>query len=443
MTGPRKRTRALAAAAGAALAFGLAACGSAAAPHTAAGAPTATTAAGAPTATAAASPSPACAGTVAGTLDAVAGRIYHDAAKGDDAAEAVQRVQSSAALAAAIAADDPRAAHAALSSLLLNQIVAIEVLRDGRRFATAGSGPAMAPVRGSIPGASFVLSVQADRTFARVAAQVTGAQVLVIGAGSGGARRRGGRARGEGRAPAVKRLAGTIAGPPPAGVPSSGMLSYAGKSYQVVSRRGLAYPSSSLRIVLLVPTGSISCPGSLARARVHTLGTVGELIYKEELHSPQVAATLRLLEGSGAFRRAVAEQSPTATREAIIGFFRAHIHVVRVRVSVGDRLLVDVGGPYVLAPVRGTLRKGGRVIGDFEMAIQDDAGYLKLAHLFTGAQVLMRIGSQQVMGTLEPGPASVPARGQVSYDGRAYEAYSFTGEAFPSGALRISLLFGG
>ena len=36
----------------------------------------------------------------------------------------------------------------------------------------------------------------------------------------------------------------------------------------------------------------------------------------------------------------------------------------------------------------------------------------------------------------------MPERGRVSYRGRDYQAYSFTGEAFPSGALRISLLVG-
>jgi hypothetical protein len=92
-----------------------------------------------------------------------------------------------------------------------------------------------------------------------------------------------------------------------------------------------------------------------------------------------VSATLSLLEHSARFERAVAERSPTATRAAIVGFFEEHLHVVRVRVTVGGRLLVDVGGPYVLAPVRGTLREHGRDVGRFEMAIQDDAGYLKLA----------------------------------------------------------------
>ena len=192
--------------------------------------------------------------------------------------------------------------------------------------------------------------------------------------------------------------------------------------------------------MLLAPTSTISCPGPLGQARVETLGHVGERVYQEELHSPDVAATLRSMESSTAFQHAVAAGSVTATHAAIDDFFKAHIHVVRVRVTIGGRLLIDDGGPYVLAPVHGTLRSGGRVVGKFEMAIQDDAGDPKLAHLFTGAEVLMRTGSRQVMGTLSPGPASVPDRGAVTYRGRTYQAYSFSGVAFPSGPLRISLL---
>jgi hypothetical protein len=363
---------------------------------------------------------------VAGTLGQVAGRVYHVAATSEDVAQAVNRVQSSPALIAAISEDDPSAAREALRSLLVDQIVAIEVLRGGHPFATAGAGPAIAPIMGSIPGtnASFILSVQSDRSYLQVTRQVTGAQILLIG-----------------RAHGARRLAGTFAGPPPASVPSAGSLSYRGQSYEVVSLHGAVYPSGALRIALLVRSSGISCPGSTAQARVETLGAVGKRIYEEELHSQVVSAALRLLERSQAFKRAVAQESASAARAAIVGFFRAHLHVVRVRVTIGGRLLVDVGGPYVLAPVHGTLRSGGRVIARFEMAIQDDAGYLKLAHLFTGAQVLMRVGSQQVMGTLSPGPASVPDHGHVSYEGRSYQAYSFTGEAFPSGPLRISLLF--
>jgi hypothetical protein len=393
----------------------LAGCGSAAATHGAS--------------SAAATPT-SCATAVASTLGQVAARVYHVAATGGDVAEAVHRVQSSTALASTIDSANAAGARAALGALLLNQIVRVEVLRGGHIFAQAGSGPAIAPVHGQIPGtsATFVLSVQSDHTYVQVVHQVTGAQILLTTGSAGGA-------------PHTRRLAGTIGGPPPASVPTEGPLSYAGQDFQAFTLAGAVYPSGSLHIVLLVPTSEISCPGSSAQAHVETLGHAGERIYQEELHSPVTSATLRYLESSAAFQRAVAAQDAAATHAAIEGFFKAHIHVVRVRVTIGSRLLIDVGGPYALAPVHGTLRSGGRVVGHFEMAIQDDAGYLKLAHLFTGAEVLMRIGSSQVMGTLSPGPATVPDRGTVSYRGRSYGAYSFTGVAFPSGPLRISLMF--
>jgi hypothetical protein len=101
----------------------------------------------------------------------------------------------------------------------------------------------------------------------------------------------------------------------------------------------------------------------------------------------------------------------------------------------------DLGGPFVLAPVQGVVRgPNGHVRGHFLLAVQDDMGYMLLAHSFTGAEVLMRVGSRQVMGTLNPGPESTPDRGAVSYAGVKYQAFSFLGTAFPSGALRISLL---
>jgi hypothetical protein len=407
----------------------LAGCGSATATRPTVGATVPTTAATASSAsTPAASTTPptaSCASTVAGTLGTVAGRVYHEAATGGNVAQAVHRVQSSSALQGAVNSGSSSAAGAALRELTLGQIVRVEVLRGGHVLAQAGSGSAIAPVRGSIPGTSgtFVLSTQSDHSYLQVIHQVTGAQVL-LSTGS-------------------RRLAGTIGGPPPASLPADGPVTFAGQSFQTTTLTGSVYPSGQLHIVLLAPTASISCPGSAAQTRVETLGHVGERIYQEELHSPDVSATLRHIEHSSAFQRAVAAHDAAGVRAAIVGFFGEHIHVVRVRVTTGGRLLEDLGGPYVLAPVHGTVRSGGHVVGQFEMAIQDDAGYLKLAHLFTGAEVLMRTGARQVMGTLSPGPASVPDRGPVSYGGRSYEAYSFTGEAFPSGPLRISLLLGG
>jgi hypothetical protein len=379
--------------------------------------------AAAPRSTIAASAEGSCAATVAGTLGEVAGRIYRAASSGSDAAQAVHRLQSSTALARAVSAGDAASARVALRSLLLGQIARVEILRSGHVLAAAGSGPAIAPVRGTLPGtggARFVLSVQPDRTYLQVAHQVTGAEVLLL---SGAGRQ------------------GTVSLPAGAAVPQSGALTIGSREFQVASIAGASYPSGPLRIAVLAPSSLLRCPPEAAATRAAVLGRVGERIYEEEASSPTVKATLRRMESDAAFKAAVAARDTAATRRAIIGFFAAHIHVVRVRVTVGGRLLYDLGGPHVLAPVEGTLRQGGRTIGRFLMAVQDDAGYLRLAGLFTGAQVLMRTAAGQVEGTLRPGPASVPERGTVSYRGRSYQAYSFSGTAFPSGRLRISLLF--
>jgi hypothetical protein len=282
-----------------------------------------------------------------------------------------------------------------------------------------------------------VLSGQADDSYTKVAKQVTGAEILLL-SGSGHAASQS----------SSRRLAGTIAGPPPARIPARGTIEYKNQKYVAFSVDGQVFPSGPLRIVLLIPRSALRCAGSPAQTHVATLGRVGERIYQEEAGSDYVRATLHHIEADAGFQRAVATRDLAAARAAIVGLFAAHIHVVRVRVNVvepsgAQRFFYDLGGPYVLAPVHGTLRSSGKLVGRFSFAIQDDAGYMKLAHRFTGADVLMRTGSQQVQGTLAPGPASVPARGPVSYRGHDYEAYSFTGEAFPSGPLRISLLVSG
>ncbi|HTA04933.1 MAG TPA: hypothetical protein VK774_01095, partial [Solirubrobacteraceae bacterium] len=380
-----------------------------------------------------------CARTVAGTIGEVAMRIYREASTGENVTQAVHRVVGSKALIAAINANDPAGARAALRALLVNQIVAVRVTRKGRLFTdVGGTVPAIAPVEGSIPrtDARFALSTQAASSYLAVTRQVTGAHVVVLHeAGSRAAHRGAGV------------FATTLAGLPSTQLPLHGPFGYRGRNYEVSSLRGSAYPAGALRIALLVPSTSIACPGSVTQATVETLGHVGERIYEEEAHSPYVHATLRHIEADPAFQQAVAARDKHAIRAAIVSFFAAHIHVVRVRAygvapSGAQRLLYDLGGPFVLAPVHGVVRSGGRLVGRFSFAIQDDAGYLKLAHRFTGAEVLMRTSSRQVMGTVHPGPATVPDRGLIDYRANHYEVYSFTGTAFPSGTLRISLLLG-
>ena len=225
-------------------------------------------------------------------------------------------------------------------------------------------------------------------------------------------------------------------------MPDRGPVRYRGHAYQAVSFSATAFPARRLRVSLLIPSSRANrCAGDLARTEADTIGAVAQRIYYEERAGSHVGYTLRYVERFAPFRRAVARADPVATRAAIVALFGTHIHMVRVRASRGSALVADVGGPAVLAPVRGTLRDArGRAYGHFLLAVQDDAGYIKLVRRFTGAQVLLRSGTRRVMWTLVPGPASVPTRGRVAYRGRDYEVYSFAAEAFPSGPLHISIL---
>ena len=67
--------------------------------------------------------------------------------------------------------------------------------------------------------------------------------------------------------------------------------------------------------------------------------------------------------------------------------YTPHWHIVRLRVMQGTRVLADVGGPYVIAPVTGTLEQHGRTLGRYVMSVQDDTGYVKLVSRFIGVPV--------------------------------------------------------
>lgn len=352
---------------------------------------------------------------VASELADVARRIYDQSVTGRNVAASVARLQRSAALAEAVARGDRGATRAALQPLLKHQILRIAVFDRSRELVSLGRRAAFAPVSGRLRDAHgrtvghFLIAVGDDRGYAAFTRRLTGAAVLM----------RSGR----------RRLAGAL--PPRA----------RGETYTL---RGQAFPAGRLRITLRIARG----PGSLCAAdppatRLNAIGLVARRVLRAEGRSRAVTRAVRHVARDPAFRRAVASGDRAATRAAIVGFFRDdRLHVVRVRATRRRRLLLDVGGPYVLAPAGGVVRApGGRIAGRFSLAVQDDAGYIKLVHRFTGAEVVLATRARIVPGsTLDPGPTTVPAHGTVAYRGKRYLATTFAGAAFPSGRLRITLL---
>ncbi len=332
----------------------------------------------------------------------------------------------------AVESGNSTAARAAARALLATGHMAdLSVTRAGQPFVAVG-GPALAPLHGTHTGAggapiaSYTTSVWADEGFL-IEARGISQGLVALRAGT----------RAIGRSPAL----GTSA------LAQEGTLSFEHVGYAYTSFPVRAYPSGALRVYLLIPMrkSAALCGRTSQDTTVNTLKRVADLIYSGERGASAHKQVLRV-QHSRALLAAVARREPAATEAAIKALLNEHI--VRLRVSAGGRLLSDVGGPYVLAPVRAPLRLHGRTIGSFVLSIQDDEGYLRLTKRLAGLDVLMYMNAQapsqlvkDSLGPL-PGPAldAVPASGAYSYGGRSFRVFTVHADAFPSGPLTIRVL---
>ena len=185
----------------------------------------------------------------------------------------------------------------------------------------------------------------------------------------------------------------------------------------------------------------VPCASSANATLADTLGGVGARIYdSERARNGSAAVAIRSVTSSSALARAVAAGDPIAARAAVTRIVFNHLHIVRLRVIHDGRVLSDVGGPFVLAPISGEIRLDGRLVGRYILSIQDDVGYMKLAGRLAGLQVVMRSGAHQVMSSLSPAPGFIPRQGTLTVGGLTYVTHTIDAVAFPSGPLQIYLL---
>jgi hypothetical protein len=195
-----------------------------------------------------------------------------------------------------------------------------------------------------------------------------------------------------------------------------------------------------------VSASKVGCGRAAPETLAQSVGWVAKQIYYGEVSSSRTAADRHQVESYAPLLRALARDQQAATKAAVTKLVYSHTHIVRLRVILGSRLMADVGGPYVLAPLGGTLRLHGRLVGRYLLSVQDDLGYVKIETHFIGAPLVLRTGvgtrvkAVPVEGLLAPGPAAIPEHGPVTYRRVSYQAYSFDASAFPSGPLRMSVL---
>ena len=377
-----------------------------------------------------------CAQTVMSTLGSVLDRVYEEGVASERTASAVHLIEVDVPLREAIETGDRPAARKAAQALLkTGHMTNLDVTVAGRMLVSVG-GPALAPLHGTIAGAagdtiaSYETSVWADAGFSSEASGVAEGLVSL---------RAGNRS-----------IGGTLT-LPDRPLPAEGTLSVRGTVYEYTSFPGRAYPSGNLRIYLLKPLTAVEalCAANEADTQVTTLRHVAQLIYEGEA-GPRTLVQIRRVQHNTALLAAVSRRDPVATREAVEALL--HHHLVRLRVTAGGSLLADVGGPYVLAPVRADLRLHGRKIGNIVLSIQDDEGYLRLTHRLAGLDVLMYMRAPGAPSSAKPvlvknslGPGvgpleTVPASGSYSYRGKDFRVFTVHAEAFPSGPLTIRVL---
>ena len=187
-------------------------------------------------------------------------------------------------------------------------------------------------------------------------------------------------------------------------------------------------------------TGAEAC-GSASAAAVSAVDVAAARhIYAGELHGGEMRADIGHVTGSQALLSAMAGSNPAAVQAAVHGLVYApHWHIVRLRVLKAGKVLADVGGPYIIAPVTGTLRWHGRTVGSYVMSVQDDVGFVKLVSRFIGAPIDVYRNGSFLMGTLKPAPRAMSTGATVTIAGSTYRANVMQAGAFPSGSLQIAL----
>jgi hypothetical protein len=371
-----------------------------------------------------------CPATVLAALGRVLERVYREGVSSERTLVAHKLIDGSSALRAAVEAGDASAASAAAKSLVAaGHMSSLRVMRGSQTLASVG-GAALAPLQGTLEGAgghaigTYVASVWSDAGFMSEGHGITEGLI-------------GLRAHGHIVGGSYHLPAGTLA--------DQGTLTRGGVSYQYTSFAASEYPAGApLRIYLLRSLDSTAalCGATGEATLINTLAHIANAIYQGE-GGRRTLSQVHRIEHDQTLIRAVAENDAPAARAEIFRLLYSHTHIVRMRVTAGRKLLSDVGGPFVLAPVNAPLRLHGQTIGNAEISIQDDEGYLRLTDRLAGLKVLMYMNPahpQLVKNSLGPAPGNVPASGSYEYRGTTYHVFTVNADAFPSGPLTIRVL---
>ncbi len=222
-------------------------------------------------------------------------------------------------------------------------------------------------------------------------------------------------------------------------------------TWQTVGRLRPALAASAALLLLAVAVGcgatSFADPaaacGAGAQATIAAVDAgAADRIYGNELAGTEVSFDSAQVSGAADLLAAVAADNTVAAHAAVSRLvFHPAWHIVRLRaLDASGRILADVGGAYVIAPVTGALRLHGRAVGSYVMSVQDDTGYTKLETRFVGNPIAIYVADRLVAERYAAFPPALPSGPQLSIGGVSYRVLSETYRAFPSGTLNAVIL---
>ncbi len=182
---------------------------------------------------------------------------------------------------------------------------------------------------------------------------------------------------------------------------------------------------SSGNAAAVVASSQGACGAASTQTAADVYAKVARRIYEGEVHSTEVRADVAHITNSQELLSALARSNAQAVHRAVYSIvYTPHWHIVRLRVTQNGRVLADVGGPYIIAPISGPLTVNGKKVGTYTMSVQDDVGYVKLVSRFIGVPIDLygtpRPPGAFLMGTLKPAPAAVGDGTVVKVGGGTY-----------------------
>jgi hypothetical protein len=205
-----------------------------------------------------------------------------------------------------------------------------------------------------------------------------------------------------------------------------------------------AIAGAAVAIAALASVGSPASGAVAAACGPATLSTLATLdasvatnIYRGELGGSETKVDIGHVTTAADLLAAVAADNRVNTISAVKRLvYHPFWHIVRLRVlDASGKLLADFGGPYVIAPVTGVLRSGGKVVGSYVMSVQDDVGFTKLESRAVGDPIAIYVNGRRVTEIGGDFPLAQPAGASLTLDGTDYGAVSLTYNAFPTGTL--------